>query len=53
MPERKKILVLGSGMVAPPCIDYLTRNPENEVTVGRTIPLISSYTLRDLIKAIF
>ncbi|KAJ5927670.1 Saccharopine dehydrogenase [Penicillium verrucosum] len=34
MPEKKRILVLGSGMVAPPCIEYLTRNPHNEVTVA-------------------
>ena len=30
----KKILVLGSGMVARPCVEYLIRNPENEVTIG-------------------
>ncbi|KAL9044187.1 MAG: hypothetical protein Q9214_002655, partial [Letrouitia sp. 1 TL-2023] len=30
----KKILVLGSGMVAPPCVDYLTRNPKNQVTIA-------------------
>ncbi|KAI9717763.1 MAG: hypothetical protein M1812_004492 [Candelaria pacifica] len=30
----KKILVLGSGAVAPPCVDYLTRNPNNLVTVA-------------------
>lgn len=30
----KKILVLGSGMVAPPCVEYLVRNPKNRVTVG-------------------
>ncbi|KAI9700669.1 MAG: hypothetical protein M1836_002038 [Candelina mexicana] len=30
----KKILVLGSGAVAPPCVDYLTRNPNNQVTVA-------------------
>ncbi|OQE30185.1 hypothetical protein PENFLA_c003G08424 [Penicillium flavigenum] len=34
MPEKKRILVHGSGMVAPPCIEYLTRNPQNEVTVA-------------------
>ncbi|CAG7962450.1 unnamed protein product [Penicillium nalgiovense] len=34
MPGKKRILVLGSGMVAPPCIEYLTRNPQNEVTVA-------------------
>ena len=36
----KKILVLGSGMVAPPCIEYLTRNPKNIVTVGRIVPAL-------------
>ncbi|KOS36351.1 hypothetical protein ACN38_g12914 [Penicillium nordicum] len=34
MPEKNRILVLGSGMVAPPCIGYLTRNPHNEITVA-------------------
>ncbi|KAJ5276594.1 hypothetical protein N7524_002747 [Penicillium chrysogenum] len=34
MPEKKRVLVLGSGMVAPPCIEYLTRNSQNEVTVA-------------------
>eukprot|EP00051_Salpingoeca_urceolata_P026413 m.477223 g.477223 ORF g.477223 m.477223 type:complete len:452 (-) comp20778_c0_seq1:139-1494(-) len=29
-----KALVLGSGFVAEPCIDYLLRRPENEVTVA-------------------
>ena len=29
-----KILVLGSGMVARPCVDYLARNPVNQITVG-------------------
>ncbi|KAF7445057.1 Saccharopine dehydrogenase [Pyrenophora tritici-repentis] len=30
----KKILVLGSGMVAPPCLEYLSRNPINNLTVA-------------------
>ncbi|KAI9830160.1 MAG: hypothetical protein M1819_005837 [Sarea resinae] len=30
----KKILVLGSGMVARPCVEYLTRNEKNEITVA-------------------
>ena len=30
-----RILVLGSGMVAPPCIEYLARNPNNAITVGK------------------
>lgn len=34
---QKKILVLGSGLVAKPCVDYLLRNPDNELTVGRCI----------------
>ncbi|KAF2874774.1 hypothetical protein BDV95DRAFT_616041 [Massariosphaeria phaeospora] len=29
-----KILVLGSGMVAPPCIEYLSRNSDNQITVA-------------------
>ncbi|CAI6238301.1 unnamed protein product [Periconia digitata] len=29
-----RILVLGSGMVAPPCIEYLARNPNNTITVA-------------------
>ena len=29
-----KILVLGSGMVARPCVEYLVRNSKNEVTIG-------------------
>ncbi|KAF6837489.1 saccharopine dehydrogenase [Colletotrichum plurivorum] len=34
----KKILVLGSGMVAKPCVDYLLRDPGNSVTIAcRTI----------------
>ncbi|KAK8017750.1 saccharopine dehydrogenase [Apiospora rasikravindrae] len=32
--ESKKILVLGSGMVAQPCVDYLLRNSNNAVTVA-------------------
>ncbi len=30
----KKILVLGSGMVARPCVEYLVRDPKNEITIG-------------------
>ncbi|KAJ3530605.1 hypothetical protein NM208_g9252 [Fusarium decemcellulare] len=33
MPQ-KKILVLGSGMVAKPCVDYLLRDPNNFLTVA-------------------
>ncbi|KAK9240394.1 Saccharopine dehydrogenase [Lipomyces kononenkoae] len=30
----KKILVLGSGMVARPCVEYLTRDAKNTITVA-------------------
>lgn len=30
----KKILLLGAGYVAGPCLDYLLRRPENKVTVA-------------------
>nr|KAJ3420481.1 hypothetical protein HK105_005622 [Polyrhizophydium stewartii] len=30
----KKILLLGSGYVAPPCLKYLLRRPENHITVA-------------------
>ncbi|KAI9193279.1 Saccharopine dehydrogenase [Polychytrium aggregatum] len=37
-PQQKKILLLGSGFVAPPCLEYLLRRPENVVTIAsRTI----------------
>lgn len=32
---QKKILVLGSGTVGPPYIEYLTRNPQNQITSVR------------------
>jgi hypothetical protein len=35
----KKILVLGSGMVAPPCLEYLCRDPKNRITLGITHPI--------------
>jgi saccharopine dehydrogenase-like NADP-dependent oxidoreductase len=31
-----RILVLGSGMVARPCVEYLSRRAENEITVGES-----------------
>jgi saccharopine dehydrogenase (NADP+, L-glutamate forming) len=34
MSGSKKILVLGSGMVAPPCVEYLARDPNNQITIG-------------------
>lgn len=33
MPQ-KKILVLGSGLVAKPCVDYLVRDVHNDLTIG-------------------
>ncbi|KAM7182976.1 Saccharopine dehydrogenase / Homospermidine synthase [Rhypophila sp. PSN 637] len=40
---QKKILVLGSGLVAKPCVDYLLRNPDNELTVAcRTLSTAES-----------
>lgn len=42
----KKILVLGSGMVAKPCVDYLLRDADNLLTIGDSIePLILSLLL--------
>ncbi|KAF9761494.1 hypothetical protein IL306_003790 [Fusarium sp. DS 682] len=35
----KKILVLGSGIVAKPCVDYLLRNKNNILTIGQAIAL--------------
>lgn len=34
LTTRRKILLLGSGFVAPPCVEYLVRKPENKVTIG-------------------
>jgi hypothetical protein len=50
MSEKKKILVLGTGMVTRPHIEYLTCNAQNEVTVGKTIPILPSYAPKWLIK---
>ncbi|ORY00125.1 saccharopine dehydrogenase [Basidiobolus meristosporus CBS 931.73] len=30
----RKILLLGSGYVAGPCVEYLSRRPENKITIG-------------------
>ncbi|KAL8731872.1 MAG: hypothetical protein Q9166_003156 [cf. Caloplaca sp. 2 TL-2023] len=30
----KKILLLGSGLVAPPCVNYLLRDQKNEITIA-------------------
>jgi len=35
MAAEKKILLIGSGFVAGPCLNYLLRRPENKVTVGK------------------
>ncbi|WAO87363.1 Hypothetical protein NCS54_00466900 [Fusarium falciforme] len=32
--SKKKILILGSGMVAKPCVDYLLRDEKNSLTVA-------------------
>lgn len=37
MMDITKILVLGSGMVARPCVEYLVRNSKNEVTIGELL----------------
>lgn len=31
-----RILILGSGMVAPPCVEYLLRNERNHITIGKS-----------------
>lgn len=43
----KKILVLGSGMVTKPCVDYLLRNEENKLTIG----VLPCSTARDIISS--
>ncbi len=44
-----KILVLGSGMVARPCVEYLVRDPKNNVTVGKLLcssnPEVEAYSM--------
>lgn len=32
--SEKKILILGSGLVAKPCVEYLLRNEKNKLTIG-------------------
>ncbi|KAL9101127.1 MAG: hypothetical protein Q9163_003588, partial [Psora crenata] len=44
-----KILVLGSGMVARPCVEYLVRDSKNHVTVAISLDVSNS---ADLEKAI-
>lgn len=31
-----KVLVIGSGMVARPCVEYLSRSSKNDISVGRS-----------------
>jgi hypothetical protein len=31
----KKVLILGSGMVVKPCVDYLLRDTNSSLTIGR------------------
>lgn len=38
----RKILLLGSGFVAEPCVEYLCRRPENKLTIGN-VPFHSSW----------
>lgn len=33
--KKKRVLLLGSGFVARPCAEYIVRNPENELTIGK------------------
>ncbi|KAK0626201.1 Saccharopine dehydrogenase-domain-containing protein [Immersiella caudata] len=35
---QKKILILGAGHVAKPCVDYLLCDPNNELTVAHRLP---------------
>ncbi|MCJ1358753.1 MAG: hypothetical protein MMC33_008753 [Icmadophila ericetorum] len=46
-----KILILGSGMVAPPCVEYLSRRLENEITidVSSTADLDAAIAAHDLV----
>ena len=38
------ILILGSGLVAPPCVEYLLRNEKNHITVGKYFPGYCSWS---------
>ena len=44
--KRKKILVLGSGFVAGPLVDYLHSFPNFEVTIGKTSFSLPYYTVK-------
>jgi spermidine synthase / saccharopine dehydrogenase (NADP+, L-glutamate-forming) len=35
--KERKILLLGSGFVALPCVEYLARDPFNHVTIGKIV----------------
>lgn len=37
--SKKKILLLGSGFVARPCVEYIVKNPTNLLTIGKTKPM--------------
>lgn len=47
----KKILVLGSGMVAKPCVDYLLRTEGNELTIG-VLPCSTAWGYDFLLQAV-
>jgi saccharopine dehydrogenase-like NADP-dependent oxidoreductase len=38
MMQRKKILILGSGLISEPLIDYLMKRSENKITIGSNNP---------------
>ena len=42
----KRILLLGAGAVARPCAEYVTRQPENILTVGTST--LVCFMLRDI-----
>lgn len=46
--SQKKILVLGSGMVAKPCVDFLLRDINNRLTIGQCFPLPFLFLSRPL-----
>lgn len=37
--QKKRVLLLGSGFVARPAVEYVVRNPANELTIGEYIVL--------------
>jgi len=37
--SKKKILLLGSGFVARPCVEYIVKNPTNLLTIGKLMEL--------------